>query len=265
MTKHKVLVTGASGLIGGLVVKNLADKYEFSALNRRPVEGIPCTQADIADFDAIQPAFEGIDMVVHMANYTSDAETWEKHLTSGIIGTRNVYEAARIHGVKRVVYGSTGDTQTGYEYVKDMPYGHLAAGKYDEVSDEWPIVKTTDPVRPKSVYGACKAFGEALGRYHSDVYDMSVIVIRLGAVLPDNVPTLRRQYPGYLDQRDCVDIVDRCLSLPLSHKYDIVNALSDNKYGWRDLDHTREALDYEPTGSAEDHEIDDVGGWHQVL
>ena len=60
MQINKVLVTGASGLIGGLVLKNLGHKYEFSAVNRRMVEGIPCTQASIAAFDAILPAFEGV-------------------------------------------------------------------------------------------------------------------------------------------------------------------------------------------------------------
>ena len=118
MTTQKILVTGASGLIGGLIVKRLAGKYDFTALNRRPIEGIPSTQADISDLDAILPAFDGVDMVVHMANYIDDVFDWDKHLTAGIIGTRNVYEAARIHGVRRIVYGSTGDTQTGYEYDK---------------------------------------------------------------------------------------------------------------------------------------------------
>ena len=37
--KKEVQTTGASGLIGGLVLKGPGDKYEFSALNRRPVEG----------------------------------------------------------------------------------------------------------------------------------------------------------------------------------------------------------------------------------
>ena len=50
--RPKVLVTGASGLIGGLTVRTLADKYNFSGLQRRPVEGIPSTIADIADLDA---------------------------------------------------------------------------------------------------------------------------------------------------------------------------------------------------------------------
>lgn len=47
--KKKVLITGASGTIGGLVWRNLAGKYEFSGLNRRPVEGIPCLQASIRE------------------------------------------------------------------------------------------------------------------------------------------------------------------------------------------------------------------------
>ena len=51
-----VLVTGASGLIGRLTLAGLKDKYEFSGLNRRPVEGIPCLKADIADALAIKPA-----------------------------------------------------------------------------------------------------------------------------------------------------------------------------------------------------------------
>ena len=76
--KKKVLVTGGSGLIGGLVLKNLADKYEFSVLNRRAVEGVPCTQADISDFDAILPAFKDIHTVVHLAADTTGGWDWQR-------------------------------------------------------------------------------------------------------------------------------------------------------------------------------------------
>ena len=131
--KPRVLITGASGLIGGLTWRNLSHKYEFSGLNRRAVPEIPSTQADISDFDAILPAFNGIDMVVHMANYTSDAHSWDRHLQMGIIGTRNVYEASRLNGVKRVVLGSTGETMTGYE--TEYPYGELAAGEYEKAEE----------------------------------------------------------------------------------------------------------------------------------
>ena len=65
--KKKVLITGASGTIGGLVWRNLGDKYDFSGLSRRPVDGIPHTRASIANFEAIMPAFEGIDTVLHLS------------------------------------------------------------------------------------------------------------------------------------------------------------------------------------------------------
>ncbi|MDP6455676.1 MAG: NAD(P)-dependent oxidoreductase [SAR202 cluster bacterium] len=261
--KPKVLITGASGLIGGLTWRNLGDKYEFSGLNRRAVPEIPNTQADITDFDAILPAFEGIDMVVHMANYTADESSWDMHLNMGIIGTRNVYEAARLNGVKRVVLGSTGDTTTGYEM--DYPYGELAAGEYDKVTEPWRMLTHTDPTRPKSVYGACKVFCEALGHWYSDRYGMSVLCVRLGAVLAENRPTLRRQYPGFLEQQDCVDMIDRCLSAPESLMFDTFNAISNNDYRWRDIGHAKDVLGWEPSGRAESYDLEDQGGWHQVL
>lgn len=261
--KPKVLVTGASGLIGGLTWKNLSHKYDFSALNRRPVADIPCTRADISNLEAILPAFKKIDMVVHMANYTSDEHSWDKHLQMGIIGTRNVYEASRLNGVKRVILGSTGDTMTGYEM--EYPYGELAAGEYSKVKEPWTILTHLDPTRPKSVYGACKIFCEALGNWYSDRYAMSVICIRLGGVRDPNRPKLRRQFPGWLDQMDCVDMIDKCLSAPESLKYDIFNAISDNRYRWRDIEHPRRVVGWAPQGTAEDYSLDDKGGWHQVL
>ena len=99
---------------------------------------------------------------------------------------------------------------------------------------------------------------------YSDQHDLSVLVIRFGAVLGDDIPEMRRHYPGYLSHADAVQMMDRCLSAPDSIKYDIFEAISDNKYAWRDLAHSREVLGYDPTGSAEDYDIDDKGGWHQV-
>ena len=48
-------------------------------------------------------------------------------------------------------------------------------------------------------------------------------------------------------------------------KYDILNAISDNKYRWRDIGHAKEVLGWEPRGHAEDYDLGDPGGWHQVL
>ena len=94
MTKKKVLVTGMSGLIGGAVREHLADKYEFSALNRSAVPGVPCVQADLADFEAIQPAFAGQEVVVHLGAKAGNDFSFEELEQINVVGTYNVFEAA---------------------------------------------------------------------------------------------------------------------------------------------------------------------------
>ena len=80
---------------------------------------------------------------------------------------------------------------------------------------------------------------------------MSVLVIRVGAVLPDDKPTIVRELPGYLSHRDLVDIIDKTLSAPMSLKYDIFHAVSNNARRWRDIDHSREVLGWEPRDSSD--------------
>jgi len=256
-TKPKVLVTGASGLIGGLTIRNLSDKYEFSALNRSPVAGIPCVQADINDAEAIKPAFQGIDMVVHMSAETKDLANWDKILSTTIGGTVNVFRAAQEAGVKRIVFGSSGGSMCGYEYDDSLPYGRLAAGKYDEVGDSWPLLTQNDPPRCDAPYAIGKVFGEVTGRWFADTFGISVLCIRLGAVLDTNKPKLLRHFPGFLAQEDCVQIIDKCLSAPMSLKFDIFDAISENKYRWRDTNHAKEVLGWQPTGSADLYNPDD--------
>jgi len=67
MSRPKVLITGASGLIGGLVLRDLADRYEFSGLSRHAVEGIPYTEASVTDEAAVRRAVAGMDAVLHLA------------------------------------------------------------------------------------------------------------------------------------------------------------------------------------------------------
>ena len=127
--KQKVLITGGSGLIGGLTIKHLGDKYDFSNVSRRPVEGIPTTQASIADYDAIRPAFDGVDMVLHLAAYVDDIDDWEGTMSITVGGTLNVFKAAQDAGIGRVVNMSTGSTMCGWEWYEGSPYGKLAAGR----------------------------------------------------------------------------------------------------------------------------------------
>jgi nucleoside-diphosphate-sugar epimerase len=254
MERRKVLVTGASGLIGSLTLKHLGDKYEFSGLSRKPVEGIPHLAADISKGVAeIQPAFTGIHTVLHLGAAVSpgDPESWPATMAGTVQGTLNVYEASRIAGVKRVVFFSSGCVQLAYEWDPKLPYGKLANGPDNEIPPTWKILEVDVPVRPDTPYAVGKLFGENLGRYYADKYGISTLVVRLGAVLREDRPTLRRQYPGYLSQSDCVQMIDKCLSAPDTLLYDIFNALSENKYRWRSTEHTKQVLGWKPTGHSE--------------
>lgn len=256
MAKPKVLITGASGLIGRLTIAGLRDKYEFSGLCRRKVEGIPCLQANVSDATAIKPAFKGVDMVLHLAAYTGD-DDWEGTMSGTVVGTLNVFIAAQEAGIKRVVFMSTGSTMCGYEWEDDKPYGKLARGEYSKIAEPWPMITYRDLPRPDSRYAVGKIFGEACGRWFADTYGMSVPVIRLGAVLDTDRPKLIRHFPGYLAQADAVQIIDKCLSAPMTLKFGIFDAISENKYRWRDTTPAKAVLGWKPTGSSDKFNPDD--------
>src|SRR4029077_18493423 len=96
------------------------------------------------------------------------------------------------------------------------------------VRPPWPLPPSKTRPRPDSRYAVGKLFGEACARWFSDHYGMSVPVIRLGAVLPGDKPTLIRHFPGYLSQADAVQIIDKCLAAPRSVKFGIFDAISEN-------------------------------------
>ena len=90
MTKKKVLVTGMSGRIGGAVLKYLGQKYDFTALNRRPMDGVRCVTGDIADFNSIRPHFDGQEAVVHLAAALGGVADAKDIVERNIWGTYNV-------------------------------------------------------------------------------------------------------------------------------------------------------------------------------
>jgi nucleoside-diphosphate-sugar epimerase len=129
MATRRLLITGLSGLIGGALRRHLGDAYALRGLNRRPVAGVECHLADLGDLDAIQPAFEAIDTVVHLGAAAGESQTPENLLRANVLGTYNVFEAARRAGVGRVIFASSGATIAGWE--REPPLSHVVAGRYD--------------------------------------------------------------------------------------------------------------------------------------
>jgi nucleoside-diphosphate-sugar epimerase len=251
MARKKVLVTGMSGLIGSAVRRHLEEKCELSALNRRAVPGVSCYQADITDLEAIQPAFEGKETVVHLAAIVQGSAAWEGVLQHNLIGTYNVFEASRRAGVKRIVYASSGAVIAGWE--REMPYRALAEGRYELLPESWPKLTHRTPVWPIGLYGCSKVWGEALARHFADSSDLSILCLRIGAVKPEDRPQQARDFSVWCSQRDIVQMIERCIDAPDSLRFDIFYALSDNRWGYRDLEHARQVLGFVPQDGAEEY------------
>lgn len=245
-----VLITGMSGLIGGALRRRLEGRYELRALNRTRVEGVPCHQADIGDLDAIQPAFAGADHVVHLAAYAHGGGTWPDMLRNNVVGTYNVFEAARRAGVRRVVFASSGATVSACE--REEPFASIAAGRYAGLAD-WPRLTCESSPRPAGLYGVSKVWGEALARQFADAHGMSMIGLRIGAVNAEDRPTAMREFSVWLSQRDATRAFELALTAPASVRFAVCFITSDNEWTYRDATHARDVLGFQPEDRAEDY------------
>lgn len=261
-----VLITGLSGLIGGLAARELVHRYRVRGLNRRPVPGFDTVQADITDFDAIRPAFDGVDTVVHLSALLIQAPEREL-LKVNIEGTYNVFEAARQAGVRRVVFASSGAVMGGYMQEEpfksllnwthpDIPEGEARADQAknsaalapaaDGYCRPWRTISHLDPARPTVFYAVTKVAGEAIGSFYHETHGMSVICIRFGAVFPDDKPKTPAAAAVYMSHRDAAQAVVKSVEAPAGVGYEILYALSDNAARFRDLDHARRVIGFIP-------------------
>jgi NAD+ dependent glucose-6-phosphate dehydrogenase len=234
--KRRVLITGAGGNVGTMLTARLAGKYDFVLLDVEDAttdEGLAITGADIRDLDQVRALMEGVDTVVHLAGDASPQGTWESVLDLNIVGTRNVLEAARQAGVRRVVFASS----------------NHAMGMYDRNS-EWPVYIHQLP-RPDSLYGVSKVFGETLGRFYHDEYGLDFIALRIGWSI-DEVGKVAEDVlrAMWLSPDDTAQVVERAIEAEVP--FGIYYAISNNPNRRWDLTNTMLELGYRPKDSWED-------------
>jgi nucleoside-diphosphate-sugar epimerase/predicted dehydrogenase len=104
------LVTGASGSLGSAVVARLvADGRKVRALVRRvpeqELDGVEYAIGNLGDPEAVDRAVRGVERVIHAG--AAMAGGWPEHHGSTVVGTRNVLDACRRHGVRQLVYISS--------------------------------------------------------------------------------------------------------------------------------------------------------------
>jgi len=190
---HRLLLTGASGGLGRVLRPALRDLCTALRVSDRaaptdPQLGEEPVACDVGDRAAVMELVRGVDAIAHFGGQSIEA-TFDTICQANIVGAFNVYEAARKHGVKRVVYASSSQV-TGF-YPTDT------------------IVDPSMPVRPSSLYGLSKAFGENLSRLFYDRYGIETVCLRIAMAFPE--PNTHRMLRSYLSYRDLVELVRRSL------------------------------------------------------
>jgi uronate dehydrogenase len=231
---RRILLLGAAGGIGSAIRQGLAGRYGLMRLaDIAPMapagQGEEAVRADLLDLPSLVAVMAGVDTVIHMAGVPVEPETdaWAQVLPANIIGVHNLFEAARLAGVKRVLFASS----------------HHAAGFHRR---DTPTAQTLVP-RPDSYYGVSKVFGEAMGRMYADKFGLQVLSLRIGAYRA--APTEPRHLSVWISPRDMVELV-RCGVEAGDFGYAVVYGVSANTRNFWD---NREAafLGYAPKDDAE--------------
>jgi uronate dehydrogenase len=106
-----VLITGAAGTIGRALRQGLHGRVgTLRLLDLAPLgaprPGEELLTGDIRDLDAVTAAMDGVDATVHLAGIPHE-DSFDRILETNVVGTYNVYEAARKQGCPRVVFASS--------------------------------------------------------------------------------------------------------------------------------------------------------------
>jgi uronate dehydrogenase len=228
-----VLLTGAAGGVGTFLRESLPTYgYELRLADIKPIEGAPDALAfDLRDAEAVDRAVQGVDAVVHLGGISLE-DRFAAILGANIEGAYNVYEAARRHGVRRVVLASSNHA-VGFVPLPAPGSGDLIG------SDVTP--------RPDTYYGLSKAFGESLASLYADKYGVESVSVRIGSCFAE--PRSPRMLSTWLSPADCARLIHAALTAPdVGHT--VVNGISANTRAWWDLTSAR-ALGYDPQDDAE--------------
>ncbi|CAM1344175.1 NAD-dependent epimerase/dehydratase family protein [Tenacibaculum amylolyticum] len=236
--KRKILITGGFGKIAQYFVKNFWHKYEITIADivikdfSYP-ESVKVVKADLTDLEVCKNLCIGIDTIIHLAGIANPDSSFDKVLSANIIASKNIFEAAAQANCKRLIYASSAQTIEGY-------------------SEDIQINKNM-PVRPKNFYGVSKCFGEALGAYYAFQENISVICLRIGAYeFPSDFSEMNaRDLSAFLHPDDCNQLLDKCIETK-DLKYEILNAISNNRYKRLDITETIEKVGYTPKANAFD-------------
>lgn len=227
---RRVVVTGAAGRIGRAVAPLLPPAWDLQRTDLTAGEGVAAL--DVSDADACRAAFRHADAVVHLAAVPDPAATWEQLLPANVVGAHAVVQAAVDCEVRRLVLASS------LHAVSAVPDGTQT--------------RVGDAPRPGNLYGATKAWSEALGAWVAATTPTSVVALRIGYFAeerPDPAGTPPRERSAWLSPRDAADLIRAAVEAEGS-AFVVANGISANRYRVADLEETVHRLGYRPVDDA---------------
>ncbi|HEY8298594.1 MAG TPA: NAD(P)-dependent oxidoreductase [Candidatus Baltobacteraceae bacterium] len=245
----KIAVTGANGTIGSRLCESLGAEHDLIRIDLADAD----VNADVRDLEAMVAALRGCQAVIHLAGVVAVDADWASVYATNIGGTYNVFEAARRNGLERIVFASSNHC-VGMNEVRNAP------AIYEPGFGR--VVGTTEPYRPDGLYGVWKAFGETLGRYYSDAFEIQVACVRIGSITSPDDPKhesvressgwlgltddqkFKRYAATWMSQRDFADLVRAILARNVP--YAVVYGVGDNATRFWDLEPGRAIYGFWP-------------------
>lgn len=232
--RNKVLITGASGNIGGKVRRHLEarDGIDLTLIDRDPKDDKAVIPAELSLYDqSWVDHFQGINTVIHLAAEAGPHAAWNTLEGANIDAVINIYEASIAKRVRRVIFASSMHTVMGY-------LGWRAR------------ITTEAPSCPGNFYGATKVFGERLGKSYTERHGLSVICLRIGWVQSgDNLPGSHMGDVStqqlWLSTRDLCRGVEQSI-LARDVQFAVLNLTSNNANMPWDLSQTSTILGFDP-------------------
>jgi len=228
---NRILLTGAAGYLGRTLRPRLGELAATRRLSDiaemgKATTGEEIVQCDLADLSAVQALVSGCDGIIHLGGISIE-DSFSNILDSNITGCYNLYEAARKAGVQRIVFASS----------------NHAIGFHKRTT----TLDSDSVIRPDSLYGVSKVYGEALAHLYYDKFGIETAIVRIGSCLPK--PLDRRMLSTWLSPDDFFRLIERAfvarhLGCP------VIYGASDNKDSW--WDNKKIAyLGWEPQDSSE--------------
>ena len=252
MAKSRVLVTGMSGLIGRALRKQIEGRFELRALNRSAGRGRALPSRRHRRPRGHRPGLRG--------GGHRRAPRRRRHEPEPAVGEHP--QQQRHRHLQRLRGGAAGQGQARRLRVERRHRQRhrerrsrtrtWSPGRYDGLTS-WPMLTHLSPVRPLRSTASARSGARCSAASTPTCTGCRSSACASGASTPRTGRSRRASSPSGAASATSCGSSSAASTLPATLRYDIVFGTSRNKWGYRDLEHTRAALGWEPMDAAEDY------------